>query len=315
MTNDEQNLTPNLEPSSFGFEQNDDDLRYAPPIDEPAASAPEVPEAEAIDSATLVETLVETSPAVEEPSVEVASDSLPVNVTDGLDIEAALAAVSTLSDVIAEQEAAEHARVARIEAEEQAKIERQARMENPERFFPVPPMATLKRGQLAAIIPGLWLVGVGAWLTFTMATTKASPDTNLVILVIALGLGLSLLARWMASHRWASGSFFFGLLSILFGGLYFYLSQPNSPGLANGWPLFIAIIGFAMLLTRILSPLAQSRLVFPAIVLLVAGLAGTVITMGLLPTNLSVMAASLWPVAIVIIVLIWVFPLVFRQRQ
>lgn len=315
MTNHEQNLTPDSDSSAFGFEHNDDDLRYAPPIEEPAASAPEVPEAEVTDSADVVEAQAETSPAVEEPSVEVASDSLPVNVTDGLDIEAALAAVSTLSDVIAEQEAAEQARVARVEAEQQAKIERQARMENPERFFPVPPMTTLKRGQLAAIIPGLWLVGVGAWLTFTMATTKLAPDTNLVILVVALGLGLSLLARWMASHRWASGSFFFGILSLLFGGLYFYLSQANSPGLANGWPLFIALVGFAMLLTRILSPSAQSRLVLPAIVLLIAGLAGTVITMGLLPTNLSLMAASLWPVAVVIIVLIWVFPLVFRQRQ
>jgi hypothetical protein len=315
MTNDEQNLTPNSDSSSFGFEHNDDDLRYAPQMEEPAASDAEGPEAEVIDSADAAETHAETSPAAEEPSVEVDSDSLPVNVTDGLDIEAALAAVSTLSDVIAEQEAAEQARVARIEAEEQAKIERQARMENPERFFPVPPMTTIKRGQLAAIIPGLWLVGIGAWLTFTMATTKLAPDTNLVILIVAVGLGLSLLARWMASHRWASGSFFFGLLSLLFGGLYFYLSQPASPGLANGWPLFIAVLGLAMLLTRILSPSTQSRLVLPAVVLLIAGIAGTVITMGLLPTDLSVVAASLWPVAVVIIVLIWVFPLVFRQRQ
>ena len=117
----------------------------------------------------------------QEPSVEVASDSLPVNVTDGLDIEAALAAVSTLSDVMAEQEAAELARIARIEAEAQAKVERQARMENPERFFSVPPLTTLKRGQLASIIPAVWLIGLGAWLTFTMTSTHTSPDTSLLI--------------------------------------------------------------------------------------------------------------------------------------
>jgi hypothetical protein len=187
-------------------------------------------------------------------------------------------------------------------------------MDNPERFFSVPPMTILKRGQLASIIPAIWLIGVGAWLTFTLATTRTAPDTSLLIVVIALGLGLTFIARWLATHRWARGSLFFGLICLFFGGLFFYINQPNAFGFASAWPLFIAALGLAMLITRILTPSAQSRLMLPSLILIIAGLVGAVITMGLLPTNITVAAASLWPVAVVIIVVIWLFPLVFRQR-
>jgi hypothetical protein len=325
MTNDEQDLTPKEDLPSSEFDQSDDDLRYAPPVETPV-----VPETSAADDTFILseEELVEYAPPLpeaevegesvpvsQEPSVEVTDDSLPVTVTDGLDIEAALAAVSTLSDVMAEQEAAEQARVARIEAEAQAKAERQARMDNPERFFAVPPLTILKRGQLASIIPAVWLIGVGAWLTFTLATTRTAPDTALLIVVIALGLGLTFVARWMASHRWARGSLFFGLVCIFFGGLFFYINQPNAFGFASAWPLFITALGLAMLITRILTPSAQSRLMLPSLILIIAGLVGAVVTMGLLPTNITLAAASLWPVAVVIIVVIWLFPLVFRQHQ
>lgn len=303
MTNDEHNRTPNTDLPSADFDHSDDDLRYAPPV------------ASAFDDTLILSPETTSASLSEELSVEVTDDSLPVTVTDGLDIEAALAAVSTLSDVMAEQEAAEQARIAHIEADAQAKAERQARMDNPEHFFSVPPLTTLKRGQLAAIIPALWLMGLGAWLTFTLTTTRTAPDTALLILVIALGLGLTLLSRWLASHRWARGSLFFGLVCLLFGGLFFYLNQPNAPGIASAWPLFVAALGLALLITRLLTPSTQSRLLLPSLILIIAGVAGTVITMGLLPTNLTIVAASLWPIALVIIVVVWLFPLVFRQRQ
>jgi len=322
MTNEEQDLTPSTELPSSDFDQSDDDLRYAPPVEEPVipetASKDDtfiLSEAEVAAAAAPVEADVEFAPLTQEPSVQVADDSLPVTVTDGLDIEAALAAVSTLSDVMAEQEAAEQARVARIEAEAQAKVERQARMDNPERFFSVPPLTTIKRGQLASIIPAVWLIGLGAWLTLSLTTTRTAPDSALLSLVIALGLGLTFIARWLASHRWARGSLFFGLICLLFSGLFFYVSQPNAFGLGSTWPLFIAAIGLAMLLTRILTGSSEKRLTFPSLMLIIAGAAGAVITMGFMPTNISVAAASLWPVAILIIVVIWLLPLVFRQRE
>ena len=328
MTNDEQNLTPNADLPSSDFDQSDDDLRYAPPAEAPIVPpVEEVIDSSPVDEVNVIdepatfpeaeteEAQADYAPVSQEPSVEVAPDSLPVTVTDGLDIEAALAAVSTLSDVMAEQEAAEQARVARIEAEAQAKVERQARMDNPERFFSVPPLMTLKRGQLVSVIPAVWLIGLGAWLTFSLTTTRTAPDSSLLTLVIALGLGLTLLARWIASRRWARGSLFFGLICLLFGGLFFYTNQPNAYGFASVWPLFVVAFGLAMLLTRFLAVPAEKRLSFPAMILIIAGLAGSVITLGLLPTNITIMAASLWPIALVIIVLVWLSPLVFRQRQ
>lgn len=320
MTNDEQDLTPNAETPASGFDESADDLRYAPPTESVPSEASEANAASVPFEAELETTsddeLQFAPPAPEpEPSVDIATDSLPVTVTDGLDIEAALAAVSTLSDVIAEQEAVEQARVARIEAEALAKAEHQARLEHPERFFAVPPLTGLKRGQLASVIPALWLIGLGAWLTFTLATTHTAPDPVWVGVVIALGIGLSLITRWLASHRWAHGSLFFGLLSLLWGGLFFYVNQPGAFGFAATWPLFVVACGLAMVLTRLLTPSAQSRLMLPGLILIMAGIAGAVITMGLLPDNLTFMAASLWPVALVIMVAIWVFPLVFRQRQ
>lgn len=348
MTNDERNLNPESENDPVGFDQTDDDLRYAPPADKlPPVAEPEadvIPESVAVTDEEL-EPVIEEEPAEEtllepaaddtviltdvestesdlpltetisQPSVEVTGDSLPVNVTDGLDIEAALAAVSTLNDVIAEQEAAEQARLARIEAEAQAKAERQARLENPERYFPVPPLSTLKRGQLASVIPAVLLIGIGAWLTFSGTSLRVLPDTNLLITIVLVGIGLALFTRWLAARRWSRGSLFFGLAFIGWGALYFYLSQLTPVGLQQGWPLFIAASGLALLLTWLLSSPKEPRLVLPAFILLIAGVAGSLITLNLLPTDITFFAASVWPVAIVIIVLIWLLPLVFRQRQ
>ncbi len=325
MTNDEKDLIPETEQPSADFDQSDDDLRYAPPAEPPVTAEEEIVEikVDVVEAIEVEEALPDPLPEDEayappveiESAVDLTGDSLPVNVTDGLDIEAALAAVSTLSDVIAEQEAVEQVRLARIEAENEALVERQARMDHPERYFPVPPLVTVKRGQLAAIIPAIWLIGLGAWLTFSATTLRVQPDTSLLILIIAVGLGLTLIARWIASRRWASGSLFFGLVSLLSGGLFFFLVQPDAPGLDRGWPLFISAIGLAMLFTRILGITKDRRLTYPAFILFVTGLAGSIITLGLLNSNITVVAASLWPVALVIIVLIWLLPLVFRQRQ
>lgn len=296
MTNDERNPTQSDPNAPDAFDPSDD-LRYAPPVEAPDQTVAANPDPTA------------------QPSVQVTGDSLPVTVTDGLDIEAALAAVSTLSDVVAEQEAAEQARIARAETEAQAKAERQARLENPERYFPVPPMTVLKRGQLASVIPALLLIGIGAWLTFSRTSLGVLPDTNLLLVLLLIGLGVTLISRWGISRRWARGSLFFGLLLLLAGLGYTALLQPGIPSLAQLWPLMVAILGIAMLFTGILAVPKQSQLVFPGFIMIIAGVAGALITLNLLPDSLTLVAASLWPVAVVIIVLIWFLPLVFRQRR
>ncbi len=291
-------LDPNLESNqpdetaSVESQLPEDDLRYAPPV-----AAVEAPVESVLDSEVEAEIENETS------------------VTDGLDIEAALAAVSSLSDMVAEQEAAEQARIAKEEVEAQLRAERQARLDHPERFFPVPPMTTLHRGQLASLVPAVFLILVGVWLTFSLTTTKTLPDTGLLVLVIAGGFTLTFLFRWLSSGRWARGSLFFALALLLCGIVAAFLLQSTTPGIAGGWPLLIVALGTAIILTALFSQPVERRLILPGILLIAAGIAGLVISLNLLSGDFVATAASLWPVAIVIMAVIWLLPVIFRQRQ
>jgi hypothetical protein len=293
MTNDELNLTPD---DKNAAELPDDELRYAPQAD-----IVETPDTEADEPVADVE--------ADEPIT-----NIDVPVTDGMDIEAALAAVSTLSDMLAEQEAAEQARIAQIEAEAQAAAERQARMEHPEQFFPVPPMSTLHRGQMASVIPALLLIGIGVWLTFSF-TTKAPPDASLIAAITFGGIGLVLLVRWLGSGRWARGSLFGGLSLLFSAGLLFFLLSSPLPGLLQGWPLLLVGIGIAAALTGFLAIPRHRRLLLSGLGLIVAGIAGSIITMNILSDDFVNTAASLWPVAIIAVIIVWLLPVIFRQRS
>ena len=293
MTNEELNLTPDDENAP---ELPDDELRYAPQAD-----IAESPDMEADESITAIE-------------VDELLTDIDVPVTDGMDIEAALAAVSTLSDMLAEQEAAEQARIAQIEAEAQAAAERQARLEHPEQFFPVPPMSTLHRGQMASVIPALLLIGIGAWLTFSF-TTKAPPDASLITAIALGGMGLVLLVRWLGSGRWARGALFGGLSCLFSAGLLFFLLSSPSPGLLQGWPLLLVGIGIAAALTGFLAFPRNRRLLLSGLGLIVAGVAGTIITMNILSSDFLNTAASLWPVALAAVIIVWLLPVIFRQRS
>lgn len=299
MTNDDHDMTHDTRDAPETALP--DDARFAPPPD----PQPETSEAVALKAEELAAEL----------ALAEAAANIDLPVTDGMDIEAALAAVSTLSDMLAEQEAAEQARIAQIEAEAQAAAERQARMEHPERFFPVPPLATLQRGQMASVVPALLLIGVGAWLTFTLTTTQTPPDAGVTASIALGGLGLTLLARWLASGRWARGALFGGLALLLGAGILIVLLQPASPGLERGWPLLLCGVGVAAALSGLLAFPHDRRLLLPGLALLVAGIAGAGVLMGALGGEIVSLAASLWPVAAVIVALILLLPIVFRQRR
>jgi hypothetical protein len=297
MTNEEHNLTPDDDSIL-----PDDDARFAPPSD----SEPDSPET---DESPVEETVSEVT--VEDTSVEADPD---ISVTDDMDIEAALAAVSTLSDMLAEQEAAEQARIAQLEAEAQAAAERQARLEHPEQFFPVPPMTVLHRGQMASVVPALLLILIGAWLTFTF-TTKSQPSPLLTAAVAFGSIGLALLVRWFSAGRWTRGSLFAGLSLVFSAGLLLFLSSPASPGLINGWPLLLVGVGIAAALTGFLAFPRDRRFLFSGITFAVAGIAASVVSMNLLGSEFGSIAASLWPVAVVLVAVIWLLPVIFRQRS
>lgn len=317
MTDEERSLTPEPEPElqpTDEFDSAGDDLRYAPPVlpdEEPAAE----PAPDSLDE--LVDPVPEIISGIDDTPIEdIVPDVPEFSATDGLDIEAALAAVSTLSDVIAEEEAAEQARLARLEAEAQAKIERQRRLENPELFFPVPPMLSLRRGQFAALVPAVLLIAFGAWLTFSLTTTRQLPDPALILSGASAAVGLSLLSHWLASGRWSHGTLFFGWLLLLLGLLLLLLLQPAFPvNLVSAWPILFLAPGLAMLLTAFLGYPSDRKLIFPALLLILTALSGWVVTSGLLGAELLTFLASLWPAAVVVVVIVLLIPAVFRQRQ
>lgn len=277
MSDEKHDFSPETEP--LDAPDDTDDARFAPPDE---TGAPAEPEAE-------------TAPAPAE----------------GLDIEAALAAVSTLSDMLAEQEAAEQARIAQAEAEAMAAEERRMRLEHPELFFPVPPPVVLRRGQVASVLPALVLIALGAWLTFAF-TTGTPPDGGLVALALGGGLVIILAGRWLSSGRWARGSLFLALALGGMGGALLLLAAPGSPGAARGWPLALIGLGAAFFLSAALAAPPDRRLILPGVLLAVSGLAALAVTFGLLPGSLLEMAAGLWPVAAVALLVVWLLPVIRR---
>lgn len=301
--NENEELTPSPaeEPAA------DDDWRFAPRLEDMHEAAEEDASPEAVEAD---EVLNEPAPEADEPQ---GGDTQPPPFTDALDIEAALAAVSSLDDMLAEEEAREQARLDREAAEAEAQQQREARMQHPELFFAMPPLSTIQRGRADSVIPALALIALGAWLTFTLTTTQQMPSAPLLLLAVSAVLGVTLLSRWLASGRWAGGALFFGLLLIGVGGALALLLAGGL--LVTGWPLVIVAAGAALLLTGLLTKAAGGRLVFPGLALVIAGVIGYSLTSGLLPVEVSSTLARLWPVVLVAALVILVLPALFRRRQ
>jgi hypothetical protein len=299
---------------------NERSFEETPPEVPPDVAFPEdiddAPAATGGDDADPVEVVAsagsdraDDTPTLEQP-VEVAV----IPPVDGLDIEGALAAVASLSDILAEQEAAEQARLARAEAEAIAAAERQTRLEHPELFFPMPPPATLHRGHIASVVPALLLILTGGWLTITL--TIASPINPFLVAVVAIaGIAVTLFVHWLSSGRWARGALFFALLLLLMGVAIVYLVQPSAPGLVQGWPLLLLAVGGAFLLAGLIGQPVERRVLLPALAFAVAGLSALTVTTGALSSTLAVAAASWWLLVALVVLVIWLLPVVFRQRR
>jgi hypothetical protein len=218
-----------------------------------------------------------------------------------VDVDAALAAVASLSDVEAQREAADDA----IRA-----ATRQDQSGAP-RFLP-PEAITLGRRSLASVVPAVILIVSGVLLTF--ATTSGATISPMWIALGSVGaVALLLLGYWLSARRWARGVFFFAA-TLLLGSAAVYMMTTQPAIGAAGTPLLISTTGLALALTAILTRPPMRALLLPAIVLILAGAAALSVTLGMVNVTLLADAAQYAWVIAVLLAIIWLLPLVFRRR-
>lgn len=224
----------------------------------------------------------------------------------GDDVDAALAAVASLS-MITDREADDLARSEGVETPQP--VARAAGGIG----IPMPTTITLKRGQLASIIPALLLIAGGAYWTF-VSTTGGQIDP---LLILGGGIGivvLALLFGWMSSGRWSRGLIFLALLILfIIGGVVLTLRIPGLD-LPTAYPLLLAAPGLAFIFTAFLARPASSRLLIPGMLLIAAAAVGIVFNAGLLSLDL----APILPVAAAAvgigILLLWLLGILARRR-
>jgi hypothetical protein len=222
---------------------------------------------------------------------------------DDMDIDAALAAVASLSDVAAEREATE-------DAEQEAA---RPAAELPVFLLPTPPVVAMKRGTPASLVPALVLIVSGALLT--LATTSGTEIPAVFIVFGALAaVALLMIGYWLTAGRWARGAFFLASLLTLSAGALYWLTQPGGAGVA-GMPLLIVATGLALILTALISRPRTNRAFLPGLLMVVGGAIGLGFTLGLLDSSLLGFATQYaWVIPIILLVL-WVLPLIFRRRS
>jgi hypothetical protein len=282
----------------------DDELEIEPSVDDRSS----------VEDVEVLEVEADTEAEEAYEDLDQYADDLDLRFSESdLDFAGALAQVSTLSDVIAEQEARE--------AEEQdlaeAKQRSQEDIEAPQRlsYFPSPPQLTLERGQLASVIPALVLIILGSYLTFILTSSDDTTFRSDILLYSgASAVGIALLAYWLSTGRWMHGALFSGLSVLLTVGTTYALSQTDDPGW-RGWPLLVSAVGLAALLSALLSAQLRMRQAFAGILLIIAGLIGAVVTTDTLGKDVTDLAERAGPVILVAIILLVTVPGLFRFRR
>ncbi|MCA9907601.1 MAG: hypothetical protein KC519_03055 [Anaerolineae bacterium] len=239
--------------------------------------------------------------AYAEESDQVDADLLAREQLD-LDVDAALAAVASLSDIVADREVSEDAALAADQPSTAPVLS----------FAPPKPIA-LRRGSLAAIIPAAILIVAGALLT--LATTSGAVVPMQFVVWGAIGaVGLLLISYWLSSRRWARGSFFFAALLLLSAAVFYAMTAPDGIGV-KGFPLLIVATGVAFILPSLFARPVTRNVLLPGVLMIVGGLVALAFTFGIFDSSLLSLAAQYAWVAPVILLVLWLLPVIFRRRD
>ncbi|MBK8020392.1 MAG: hypothetical protein IPK19_02940 [Chloroflexi bacterium] len=234
-------------------------------------------------------------------------DSLPA--AGGEDVDAALAAVASLSmvsDREADREADDMARVER--AAEPKRIERAVRQAG----IPAPQGMTLRRGQLASAIPALLLIVIGGGWTFAN-TTGGQIAPNLLFGGAAALVAAVFVLGWLSFGRWARGLLFLAaLVAATIGLIAFTLTTPGLE-LTTSYPLLLAAPGLACLIAAVLARPASTRLLVLAVLLIAGAAVGIAYNAGLFPLDLTPYLQYLLPVTGGVLLLLWAIGALARR--
>jgi hypothetical protein len=265
------------------------------------------------------------SPVTDEPASNMRG-------TDEIDVESALAALSSLHSFV-EDEADVEEETDDVQADDEAlivsddaddEVESVAATAEEDDYiyadvqpvqsdFARPPLSVVHRGQAASIVPAALLIGAGALLTILLtASADATLNIPLVTSIGVSGLGLVLIAYWLSSSRWTTGSFLMGMCLLLVGGVLTYLVLPTNLDVVSGYPLLFTAIGTAFVLTDLVSP-TNRRLWLVGLMFAIGGFAGLAITAQLLPETVVNTAGRFLPVVLIVLVGLLIVP-IFRRN-
>lgn len=228
-----------------------------------------------------------------------------------LDIEAALASVSSLSDAIAEQEAAEAAEQARIEAEQRQR--EQERAQRAAYYFPRPPLSRLQRGQITSVLPAFTLILLGAGLAVALSTGDVTVDGPTLLLAGLTWAGVIMVLQWLVSARWAGGSLFAGSAILLAIATLIALNSTEDPG-ADGWPLLLTAVGVAALVSALFSQPVSRHQWFVGVMLMLMGVIGALYTTGRLEALPDATISLMTFAALALVLLLLIAPLLARRQ-
>jgi hypothetical protein len=281
--------------------------------DDAPESAPDVPEADAPAGPVKAGEAPADKPAPE-PVDPLLPGVDPLFESD-FDVEAALNALLAANAAPpAEEEAAEdEAEEADPRASYRAAIPAQYEQVAYVPRLAMPRGETLKRGSPGSLAAALSLIAIGGWLTLTLSS---GGDVPAIQLWAAAGAGvvLTLLAHWLGTGRWGRGVLFTALLILALAGLgaaFFVLNLIDFP---RAWPLVLTGIGVASLLTAVLGRPFGRSLFTSSLMLIIAGLAGTVVSSGVLDAGFVAAASAYWPVALGAVLVLWLLPRLARRR-
>ena len=157
------------------------------------------------------------------------------------------------------------------------------------------------RNRRGALIPGLLLIALGAWLLAgTLGVRLPSFETLWPVALIVFGLAF--LVQFFAGGRQSEGLVFTGVAATLLGGFFLAITLRLLPWSDAGrlWPAYVLMGGLAFLAQWLARP-SERGLLVPALLALAVGAATLALTLNLVRADVASQILRLWPLALIVL--------------